>query len=593
MIVWSFFRFFVIFLRKWWIFLFGSLVILASTWPVLHPSFFRVHDFTQAARLGEMHRALVDGQFPVRWSQNFGFGYGMPLFNFYGPLPYYVASLPMFLGISVISSLKLLLLLINFWSFLGAFQLGKKLFGISGGLLVATVFVLFPYRAVDMYARGAWNELSAISFFPWVLYTILLVADNRKWKYILGLAVTLFGVLSSHNLMTLMFLPLAYAWGIYWIAKSKKKRDIFARLYAGFLLAGGLSAFYVLPAFLEKGFTQVDTTILGGYFDYHNHFLYIRQWFTGAWGWGGSSYGPEDGLSFSLGILTIFFAFIGSVGWYTRRRSQRNLLYFILGTSFIALFLTIHKSSWIWEQIPIMEYFQFPWRFLSIVTLSVALLAGGTMYWFRQKPLRIIASGLCCFLMIGSQVTHFRPESFLPMSVAEYEAREKNAPGSVAQGLIDEKTGQPDLTLGMYYSDPKRIQTIVSYTLPDYIPIAVKSLPAPSAELLFVPDDLLNTPIQIQKNTSTEKIATVSLRQAGTVTWRVNAFPGWTSFVDGAIVTPRETKEGWQEVFLTEGDHTLRLVFLDTPIRRLANIITLVSFSILGGVVFHARRSRN
>jgi uncharacterized membrane protein len=54
--------------------------------------FYPMHDDTQVSRVVVMGRALIHGQFPVRWVSDLGYGYGYPLFNFYGPLPYYVGG---------------------------------------------------------------------------------------------------------------------------------------------------------------------------------------------------------------------------------------------------------------------------------------------------------------------------------------------------------------------------------------------------------------------------------------------------------------------------------------------------------------------
>src|SRR3989344_5903619 len=81
------------FWRQWLIFLVAGLIVGLAFRPLLHNTFFPLHDYTHVARLSEMHRALVDGYLPVRWSKNLGFGYGMPLFNFYAPLFYYVAEI--------------------------------------------------------------------------------------------------------------------------------------------------------------------------------------------------------------------------------------------------------------------------------------------------------------------------------------------------------------------------------------------------------------------------------------------------------------------------------------------------------------------
>ena len=79
------------------------LIFLASSYYLLQSGFFYVHDFPIAARVAEMAGAISSGHFPVRWSANFGYGFGMPLFNFYAPLPYIVGALFYFLNINNIS----------------------------------------------------------------------------------------------------------------------------------------------------------------------------------------------------------------------------------------------------------------------------------------------------------------------------------------------------------------------------------------------------------------------------------------------------------------------------------------------------------
>ena len=79
---------------------------LVAIFPLLQPGFFSFHDNTQVQRVYEMHRALADGHFPVRWVQNLGYGYGYPIFNFYAPFAYYIGGLSAFFVDSLIATTK-------------------------------------------------------------------------------------------------------------------------------------------------------------------------------------------------------------------------------------------------------------------------------------------------------------------------------------------------------------------------------------------------------------------------------------------------------------------------------------------------------
>ena len=205
----NFFYKILTFFKNYFTVIFLILIFLASSYSVFHSSFFHVHDFTHAARIAEMARGLDQGQFPVRWSENFGYGFGMPLFNFYAPLPYFVAAIFLKLGLNVILSIKLLYLSINFLTLFGAYLLGKKLFGRWGGLLLSAAYTLAPYRALNLFIRGAISEAFAMAFLPFVIYAIVSFISKKDKKYLLLLTVSLFSIIISHNLTALIFIPIA------------------------------------------------------------------------------------------------------------------------------------------------------------------------------------------------------------------------------------------------------------------------------------------------------------------------------------------------------------------------------------------------
>ena len=306
-------------LSKYFAFLFLVLIFIAATWSLYRPGFFHIHDWTQGARIAEMGRALNEGQFPVRWSANFGYGFGMPLFNFYAPLPYYLGGLLYNLGLNLVVCLKILYLLPTFLAMLGAFKLGKKISGTWAGIILAAAYTLAPYRAVNLFVRGAVSEAWAMAFMPWVLNAIFALLKNfkkkinSKPKYLI-LVLSLVGIFLSHNLTAMIFIPLSglLAFILFleeenWSLKNTLK-DI-VPVFLIYLLSAALSAFYLLPAVMEKNDTIIDI-IFSGYFHYSNHFLYIRQFLKPNWQYGGSGWGPEDGISFFFGwgqILGLVF----------------------------------------------------------------------------------------------------------------------------------------------------------------------------------------------------------------------------------------------------------------------------------------------
>ena len=138
-------------------------VLLASYWsvrPLLGPahSYFPMHDDTQVGRVVAMGRALRNGQFPVRWVSDLGYGYGYPLYNFYGPLPYYIGGLLYSLGIHGLIATKLVMMLGIVPAAVTMYILSARFYGATGAIVSSMLYVYAPYHAVDAYVRGAVGE---------------------------------------------------------------------------------------------------------------------------------------------------------------------------------------------------------------------------------------------------------------------------------------------------------------------------------------------------------------------------------------------------------------------------------------------------
>ena len=105
------------------------IVSAVLSWPLTKPGLYQIHDDQQIARLFLFDKALREGQFPVRWVDELGFGYGYPLFVFYPPLVYMLGEIFHFLGFGFIDSVKIVFFLGIFASGLAMYVFAKELWG--------------------------------------------------------------------------------------------------------------------------------------------------------------------------------------------------------------------------------------------------------------------------------------------------------------------------------------------------------------------------------------------------------------------------------------------------------------------------------
>ena len=91
----------------------------------------------------------------------------------------------------------------------------KELWGKYAGLVSAVLYMFAPYKALDIYVRGALAESMALTLIPFVLY----FAYKKNYKLF---TIFLFIFLVTHNIMTIVFLPVVVLWIIYLVFSDKQ-----------------------------------------------------------------------------------------------------------------------------------------------------------------------------------------------------------------------------------------------------------------------------------------------------------------------------------------------------------------------------------
>jgi len=606
-------------LKKRLLFLLITGVILISLVPLFRRDFFHLHDFSHVTRLVELDKALKDGHFPARWSKDLGWGYGMPLFQFYAPLPYFIAELFHLLGFSFITSIKICFGLTSFISFLGMFLLAKKFWGLQGAILAGLAFVYSPYRAVDFYVRGALGELYAISMIPWVLWGITEILDynvtrpaDYKLRRKISLTALLLGLFFlSHTVLNLICFPLFLFFSLFYTAfaetpadsagrwRTLTVRNVFAsayensknlatavfrpqsfhllinrllrgpffRLLITFLLGIGLTAFFLVPAFFEKKFASVDK-LISGYSHYSHHFLYFRQFVWGNWGYAGSVDGIEDGMSFHLGKGHLFLAMLtlilSLIYLKKRRKVEKKILlviFFVVLALFLA-FLSTYRAKPIWDAVPLMAFIQFPWRFNSFIIVLVGFLCGGVGFYLKKlcRKIAYIFTFFAVTLVLIINVDYFRPE--------RYVNPQDN-----------------------YYTDEGLIREAMSGVIPDYLPIWVKEQP-PVAKTDY---QIFEGEPQIKVLESKTQKLTLKVENSSFSQVQLNRFyfPGWQVFIDGRKADFEYVKyNGIITLNLPPGSYLLKLLFKNTPIRTFANTASIISLFVVIFLFFGFKKTK-
>jgi 6-pyruvoyl-tetrahydropterin synthase related domain len=527
-------------------------IVFLTVKPLLRSGYYPVHDDIQPIRLLEIDKCVRDYQIPCRWVPDMGYGYGYPQFNYYAPLPYYVMEIIHLSGFGILASIKIYLVLITIFSMWGFYKLSEKFWQSElAGFISALFYSLLPYRAVNLYVRGAVGEYTAQALIPLILlFSFSLIKEKRKVN-ILYFSVSLAFLWLTHTISAVMFTPFLIVWLVFLFKTNKDSKKLISSLKHFVLSLLGvftLTAFFILPAFFERGFIHSDT-LTTNYFDFRGHFLGIYQiLFSNNWGYGSSLPGSNDQIMLGIGVMYWFTSLMALIiAWVLKKK--RVLLLFLNLLAWIALFLTHSKSIVLWNNLPFMDYFQFPWRFNALAGIFFSLAIGYFAIIALNKYFKSLLIIIFTAILLIFYGRFFRPDKWLNITDS------------------DKLSG-------------KNWELAITISINDYLPIYTSLSPAKKAQ--DTPEVISGNVnfTSIEKGTDWQNWSFQAIDNS-VIRAQIFYFPNWRLYLDGKE-TPIDYKNnnGFITFNVGKGTHTITLKLMDTPIRTVGNVITLLGFPI-------------
>jgi hypothetical protein len=353
--------------------------------PLLTPAyFFNAHDARHSVFfLVEFDQTWRDGYLWPRWSPDFAFGYGYPLFNMYAPLAFYGAQMIHLLGFGFTTSIKIMYGLTTITAGLGMYGFVKGLFGRPAGLLAVLIYIYAPFHLVEIFVRSAYAEFVALALIPFLFwaFTALVASPSPRQVAIAGL---LYGLLAlTHHTTFFTFSPVLIIYLLFLILRQTRFQ-LKPLLIAGFwaalagLLGLALAAIYLIPVIVETKYIKIEQWTSGSY-SYLQHFVYFAQFLSPHWGYGYAGVGLADDFSFQLGLVIVVIVTFAIVRMWVAPFTQRSLALFFLGATLIAIYLMSPLAQAVWQVLPIATLVQFPWRLLGMTTFTLAIVGGSLL----------------------------------------------------------------------------------------------------------------------------------------------------------------------------------------------------------------------
>ncbi len=630
--------------------------------PLLKPGYFwGAHDARHDVYfIFQYLRGIEGGDWLARWSPEFSWGYGYPFFLIYGPLTSFLGAILVgFLGFGYTQAVEWLFAAAIIASGLGMYGYVRSWLGRNAALVAAVAYVFIPYRLVEVYVRASLAEYVALMWLPLILWSVRAAFDATRPIYpsthhrspvlpLIAAALAYAGLMITSNLVALIFTPLLALYCLVLLLNRideeqplrRLSKESFFPLIAnairigfapamGLLLGLLLSAFFWMPALSEGGLVNQDQWY-GGYYDPELHFVYPHQLLEPGWGFGISQPGPDDvqqgALSFQLGAVPLTLAILALVGLRAIPGGRRRELILLLGWLLLAIFLMLPISTWAWRNVGFVSFAQFPWRWLMITTLPLAVLAGSaallggglsrTVYPAQDLDPPAPARGLrhprspannalnlstvlLALLVILGSYPYLRAETIDPTP--------QQGPVSPAalmrfQQSSDEMTGAPrwvDLSQRPMWSDMAELY--VQADDPPLRPDASKAeIDAAIARQLAAVTSKVDYRLMPQNETlavwsqelgaAHERLWVHAGAPGQQIVFNIAWFPGWRAYLlggeTGPIVgeLPLEREDGPLArivVPVPEGENYILLRFEDTPVRSVGKAVTAVGLVLL------------
>lgn len=577
--------------QKQWVGIAAILLALSipATIPFWQPDFFISADSPlHLWRVFELDRMLRTGVFYPRWATDLFFGYGYPVFNFYPPLAYYITETLHLLGFDIAVAIKIEFGITVLIAEAGMFLLSRDVFADApestwqkdaAALAAAVGFGYAPYFLIDIYIRGAIAETLGLAFLPLFFWSLRRVLSKPQLAGVMLAGICGALLLLSHNLTAFLTAPIIAFYALLRIF-ALPARPLRFKAFLGALtvaaLALALSAFYWLPAVLELSMVYIGQPALSQG-ELHKtileHFKTIQtviqpQFFYDY---------PE--AAYPLGATWVLLAVVGmtSAIIFLKRHARVEMIYFAI-VCLVAGFGLLDVSRPVWLSVPALWVFQFTWRLTVLICLGGALAMGGWVVLIQRLTRQKFAVGaatvaLVLVLMVSAMWDARAKPWYAPMPTASNpQALARYESNSNAFGMSSQN---------------------------EYLPAWVKLLPNPvnpqvrvlrDADAALANAGLLDIQFQDIQPASAQFL--VNAKQAAALTWRAFYYPDWYAWIDNQPAPLRaSTRLGLLTLDIPAGTHTIRLTHASTPLRDLANGLTLLGVLVVcGGAVTMRRR---
>jgi len=438
----------------------------------------------------------------------------------------------------------------------------------AGAALTASLYIVSPYIFFVIYERSACGELLAAAWLPLLLLYALRDKSSMPQLALIIAALWLTdapaAVMGCYALAVIVLVA----------AIAEHRWTLLVRAASATALGLGLAAVYIVPAVYEQRWVEIDRAIMPGMriqdsflfehtgMAYHDQVLRTASW-----------------IATSMLIATL----IAAIGSFRVRKSQ-PLRAPLIALAAIIAFLQFPISKFLWNVAPELRFLQFPWRWLLVLGLILAIFAVLLLETInKRRTLNAVLVLAFAAVFCVHAWRHFwlfcDDEDNVRAQIATLHGNGFEGTDEYTPAHADNAAIQQNLAPVRVVSSPDGDEADSSIEEnPDWQPRE---------------SDLVPAIIQFRRAHIEHITVDIQTAQPGYAVFRLMDYPAWRVRVNNKLVTAIEHRDdGLLTIPIPAGTSTIEVQYSTTRDMWAGRIVSLISFLIWGVLCFVPNPSR-
>jgi hypothetical protein len=457
------------------------------------------------------------------WAESANYLAGEPRFVFYPSLSWILGGL-----LGAILPWTWTLVVFTMLALLGAgfsFRaMAREWMPEDSATVAACLYVVNPYMLFVAYERGAMAELLAATWLP-----LLVLFGLRARQSLLPLAVTVAAIWLTNAPAGVMGCYMLAALVAVTAAQEKDWRLI-GRAASGVALGLGLTGFWLVPALYEQRWVEI-TRAIGPLMRVEDSFLFGYAKLAGV-----SADERFDAIYHNQVLRTVSWIavalFVGAVvtAWLARRKRNAIWMPLVVVGAGVCI-LQLRWSDGVWWLTPELKFLQFPWRWMMVLGLVFAALAGLALRGEAATRRAIAVRAVVMLVLAGGMAVLSSTLFWQPCD------EEDNVQAQIATfhdrgfGGTDEYTPQN--------ADNSEIQQALPQVRLLKTPNAEEASDSNNSQWTADPTEEISAGVTVDRWNPEHKSITITSEQPGYAVLRLMDYPAWRVTRNNADVSER------------------------------------------------------